>query len=278
MIVRQLKGLEDIVDLYQVHIHMGPDSWYFSGEGDSLPEDPLHGFKKLKELYFHADPDFSGRFTVPVLWDKKTDTMVNNESSEIIRMFYSEFDDLLPENLREINRPGGGLYPEHLRAQIDEINEWVYNTVNNGVYKVGFTKSQEAYDANIVPLFDSLDRIEEILGHGKRYLLGDHITEADVRLYTTIARFDVAYVPVFLCNLKMIRYDYPRIHLWLRRLSWDQDEDGDLRAAFFKTTAPYVDHYSTGYALARRKIVLGEDAPLIVPAGPKVRIQPLSDE
>ena len=256
---------------------MGPNSWYFSGEGDSLPEDPLHGFKLLKELYYHADPNFSGRFTVPVLWDKKADTLVNNESSEIIRMFYSEFDDLLPEHLREENRPGGGFYPEHLRSQIDEINDWIYNTINNGVYKVGFAKTQEAYEANIGPLFESLDRVEEILSHGKPYLLGDHITDADIRLYTTIVRFDVAYVPVFLCNLKTIRHDYPHLHTWLRRLYWNQDEDSDLKAAFYKTTSQYGSQYGNAYAQARKKIVLREDAPLIVPAGPKVHVEPLGD-
>ena len=275
MIVRALKGLEEIIDLYQVHFTMGPEGWYFSGEGGSLPEDPLHGFKKMKELYFHADPNYDGRYTVPVLWDKKADVLVNNESSEIIRMLYSEFDDLLPEHLREVNRPGGGLYPEHLRTEIDGVNDWVYNTINNGVYKVGFAKTQEAYDANIEPLFKSLDRVEDILGHGKPYLLGDNITEADVRLYTTIARFDVAYFSVFQCNIKSIRHDYPRLSLWFRRLYWDQNEDSQARGAFYKTTSPNIGRYALGYAESRHKIVLGDGAPLIVPAGPAVLVDPL---
>lgn len=274
MIVRALKGLESIIDLYQVHFDMGPEGWYFSGEGDSLPEDPLHGFKKLKELYFHADPNYDGRFTVPLLWDKKKDVPVNNESSEIIRMFASEFDDLLPEELREVNRPGGGLYPEDRRQEIDEINDWVYNTVNNGVYKVGFAKTQESYDTNVTSLFTSLDRLETLL-QNKRYLLGDTLTLADIRLYTTIARFDLAYFSVFMCNLKTIRYDYPALYLWFRRLYWDQDTAGEFRAAFWKTTKPYIGGYTRGYADARRRIVLGEDAPLIVPVGFKVVVDPL---
>jgi len=160
---------------------------------------------------------------VPALWDKKRETIVSNESSEIIRMFYTEFDALLPEELREGNRPGGGFYPEHLRGEIDEMNEWVYNTVNNGVYKTGFASTQEAYEANLMPLFESLDRLEKHLGEEGHapYLFGEFITEADVRLYTTLIRFDVAYYNIFMCNLKMIRHDYPRLSRWLRNLYWD---------------------------------------------------------
>lgn len=276
LIVRLLKGLESIIDVYQLHFTMGPESWYFSGEGGSLPKDPLYGFTKLKELYYKADPDYSGRFTVPVLWDKKNNKFVNNESSEIIRMMYTEFDDLIPEHLRETNRPGDGYYPENLRGEIDALNEWVYNTVNNGVYKVGFAKSQESYNENIGPLFASLDRLEaQLASHGKAYLLGDTLTDADIRLYTTMARFDAAYYTVFQCNLRSIRHDYPQLHLWLRRLYWDRDEAGVHRAAFWKTTEPFIGRYALGYADSRIKIVMGPDAPLIVPAGPAVLIEEL---
>lgn len=255
---------------------LGPKGWEFDGMMGSPLEDPLHpGVRTLRELYERVEPGFAGRVTVPVLWDKKTETIVNNESSEIIRMLYSEFDALLPEAHREAHRPGGGLYPEDRRAEIDEINDWVYSTVNNGVYKTGFANTQETYEENLATVFASLDRLEAILaGHGGRFLLGEHLTEADVRLYTTLARFDVAYHPVFLCNLRSIRHDYPRLHLWLRRLYWDQ---GPLTAgAFYRTTQPYIAHYATGYASARRRIVT-HDAVLIVPKGPAVLMEELRD-
>ncbi|KAK2615466.1 hypothetical protein N8I77_002217 [Diaporthe amygdali] len=279
LIVRRLKGLDSLIDLHLLAMHMGPEGWVFGGENGQPAEDPLHpGFTKIKQLYEHADPNFKGRYTVPVLWDKKTDTMVNNESSEIIRMFYSEFDDLLPEHLRESTKEkqNGGIFPEHLRGQIEEMNEWVYNTVNNGVYKTGFATSQEAYEANLYPLFESLDRLEDVLAqHKKPYLFGDHITEADVRLYTTLIRFDVAYHSVFMCNRKSIRHDYPNLYLWLRRLYWDRNEDGQARGAFYETTEPYLKHYGKGYAAARNKIVFQDKVPLITPAGPAILIDPL---
>lgn len=196
----------------------------------------MYGFKYLKELYLKADPNYEGRYTVPTLWDKKRETIVNNESSEVIRMLYSEFDDLLPEHMREINRPGGGFYPEHLRDEINAMNEWVYPQINNGVYKTGFATTQEAYEENIYPLFKALDRVEAHLGQEghQPFLFGEHITEADIRLYTTIARFDVAYYLIFRCNLKMIRHDYPNIDRWYRRLYYD--ETPLTGGAFKKTT------------------------------------------
>jgi glutathionyl-hydroquinone reductase len=274
--VRVLKHLEDIIDLYILG-HMGAKGWEFDGSFDgALTEDPLHpGVKYLRQLYEKVEPGYSGRVTVPVLWDKKTDTIVNNESSEIIRMLYSEFDDLLPEAYREAGRPGGGLYPEPLRAEIDEMNGWVYDTVNNGVYKTGLAGSQEAYEKNLRILFESLDRLEGILAeHGKPFLLGEHLTEADVRLFTTIVRFDVAYHSVFMCNLKSIRHNYPKLHLWLRRLYWDQ---GELtNGAFYRTTQRWIGLYSLGYATARRRLVT-HDSVLIVPKGPAVLVEPLGD-
>ncbi len=219
----RLKGLEDIVQVIFCDFNLTKEGWLFTGHRGSAPKDPLYGFSSMSQLYHKADPEYVGRFTVPVLWDKKTETIVNNESSEIIRMFYSEFDECLPENLRESSKPGGGFYPEHLRSEIDAMNEWVYNTVNNGVYKVGFATTQEAYESNILPLFESLDRLEHHLGQPGHspYLFGQHITDADIRLYPTLIRFDVAYYSIFMCNLKMIRHDYPRLSLWLRNLYWN---------------------------------------------------------
>jgi putative glutathione S-transferase len=234
-IVRSLKGLEDIIQLVKVGHGLGPILWEFNGTDGSDEKEPLYGFNYLKDLYLKVDPEYEGRYTVPLLWDKKTEKIVSNESSEIIRMFYTEFDDLLPAELRE-DGPHG-LYPEHLRGEIDAMNEWVYHQINNGVYKSGFATSQEAYDANVYTLFEGLDRVEKHLGEPghQPYLFGDHITEADIRLYTTIIRFDVAYYSIFKCNIKMIRHDYPRIHRWLRLLYWDESER--TRGGAFKKTS-----------------------------------------
>lgn len=234
-----MKGLEDVIQLIICDFELGEGGWAFTGKHGSAEKDPLYGFTKLSQLYYKADPKYGGRFLVPTLWDKKKETIVSNESSEIIRMFFTEFDDLLPDNVRESAHPLGGFYPEQLRKQIDEMNEWVYNTVNNGVYKCGFAGTQEAYDSNVMPLFESLDRLEKHLGETGHspYLFGKGITEADIRLYTTMIRFDVAYHNIFMCNLKMIRHDYPRLHRWLRYLYWDGEKVTNGHA--FKSTVDF---------------------------------------
>ncbi|OAL02218.1 hypothetical protein IQ06DRAFT_346808 [Phaeosphaeriaceae sp. SRC1lsM3a] len=261
-IVRSLKGLQDIVQLVVFDaslIHQG-SGWAMSGD----KTEPLYGFKTLKELYEKAQPGFGGRCTVPMLWDKKKETIVNNESSEIIRIFYSAFDAFLPTPLRESSKGTNSLLPEHLVADIDALNAWVYTDLNNGVYRAGFATSQSAYDSAVRGVFAALDRLEEQLGHGKEFLFGDFITDADVRLYPTIVRFDVAYHTIFKCNLRMIRHDYPRLHSWVRRLYWDEGE-GTNGGAFGKTVN--FQAYKDGYTDAVKGTV--------VPIGPEVSILPL---
>jgi putative glutathione S-transferase len=234
IIVRALKGLEDIVELIEVGDLVEGKGWTFNAPtGPS--EDPRYGFKYLRQLYAKADAAYDGRITVPVLWDTKNETIVNNESAEILRILYSAFDEFLPDAQREKSKGEAALFPQHLQKDIEEMNEWVYDTVNNGVYKCGFAGSQEAYESNVFALFGSLDRLEEHLSKsGTPFLFGDHLTEADIRLYTTIARFDVAYFTIFRCNLKMIRYEYPALHKWLRMLYWDKEDK--LSGAFRDTT------------------------------------------
>lgn len=205
ILYRKLKGLEDAIGLTIVDPYRDDDGWAFR-PGDSLPPgeaDPLHGWRFLSEAYVASDPDFDGRVTVPVLWDTKTGRIVNNESSEIIRMLNSAFDAVA-------ERPEVDYYPAELRDEIDALNDWIYPTINNGVYRSGFATSQEAYDEAVTELFASLDRLDGILAT-RRYLTGDRITEADWRLLMTLVRFDPVYVSHFKCNLRRIA-DYE--HLW----------------------------------------------------------------
>ncbi|PMD62999.1 putative glutathione S-transferase omega-like 2 [Hyaloscypha bicolor E] len=229
LIVRKLKGLEDIIPFTSVHWHMQEKGWRFATAEDKeedvkaegVTKDPVkghEGYQHLREIYFQVDPEYEGRFTVPTLYDVKQGKIVSNESSEIIRMFYSEFDDLLPEKYKNVK-----LFPEALQTQIEETNDWTYNDINNGVYKSGFATTQEAYEKAVITLFKSLDRVEKHLKETEKegpYYFGKEITEADVRLYTTIVRFDVVYVQHFKTNIKTIRADYPYLHQWLRNLYW----------------------------------------------------------
>lgn len=207
LIFRKLKKLEDIIGLSVVDYFMGENGWEFKGrDGGTL--DPVNHAEKLWQVYVKADPHYTGRVTVPVLWDKKRNTIVSNESSEIIRMFNSAFD--------EITGDRQDFYPPDLREEIDDINETVYHTVNNGVYKCGFATTQEAYEENFVALFETLDMIEARLA-GQRYLAGDRITEADWRLFTTLLRFDPVYFGHFKCNERRI-VDYPNLWGYTRDL------------------------------------------------------------
>jgi putative glutathione S-transferase len=204
LIFRKLKGLEDHVSVSVVHFLMLEKGWVFKEENGATP-DHLFGASALSEIYARADPHYSGRVTVPVLWDKQTGTIVNNESAEIIRMFNSAFDGITG-NDRDF-------YPADLRAEIDELNAYVYDNINNGVYKCGFATTQEAYEKNFDALFAALDRIESRLD-GQRHLFGDRMTEADWRLFTTLVRFDPVYVGHFKCNRQRIA-DYPNIYRYL---------------------------------------------------------------
>lgn len=200
MIFRAIKGLEEMISISVVNSFMAENGWTFE-EGEGVIPDPIHNAHFMHQVYTAAKPDMSGRVTVPVLWDKHQNTIVSNESSEIIRMFNSAFDD--------VGATQGDYYPQALRSEIDELNERIYHTVNNGVYKSGFATTQEAYEDAVVPLFESLDWIEVILSEN-RYLIGNQITEADWRLFTTLVRFDPVYVGHFKCNLKRIA-DYKNI-------------------------------------------------------------------
>lgn len=187
----------------------------------------------------------------------RAEKIVSNESSEIIRMFYTEFDAFLPLHLREVTKGDKSLLPQHLQSEIEAMNDWVYHTVNNGVYKTGFATSQAAYEENVYPVFASLDRLEKHLSQPEHqpYLFGDHITDADIRLYPTIARFDVAYHTIFKCDMKMIRYDYPKIDQWLRRLYWDEGETTN-GGAFKKTTNFSAVSFGVGHKSSRANVNL----------------------
>ncbi len=208
LILRKLKGLEDAISLSVVDPDMGANGWEFGSSEGCIP-DPIHQAKFLHEVYTKADPHYTGRVTVPVLWDRKHETLVNNESAEIIRMFNAEFDAVA-------KHPELDFYPAELRKEIDAVNAFVYPRVNNGVYRCGFATTQEAYEEAFAQLFSALETLEERLG-GQRYLVGDRITEADWRLFTTLVRFDPVYVGHFKCNLRRIA-DMPSLHGYLREL------------------------------------------------------------
>jgi putative glutathione S-transferase len=205
LFVRALKGLEEMISVSTVHWLMLEDGWTFA-DGPGVVPDPINRATFLRQIYTAADSTYTGRVTVPVLWDKHQGTIVNNESSEIIRMLNSAFDDL--------GAKPGDFYPAPLRAQIDEINPRVYDTVNNGVYKAGFATTQSAYEEAVKPLFETLDWLDERLAT-RRFLVGDTFTEADIRLFTTLIRFDAVYVGHFKCNLRRIA-DYPNLSAYTR--------------------------------------------------------------
>ena len=207
IIYRKLKGLEDMISMSVVNPIMGDEGWTFNA-GEGVIPDPIFNATHLYDIYIAAQADYTGRVTVPILWDKKTNSIVSNESSEIIRMFNSAFDD--------VGALAGDFSPPELLAEIDSLNEYIYPTINNGVYRAGFATTQEAYEDAVIELFNALDVLEVRLDN-RRYLTSSTITEADWRLFTTLVRFDSVYVGHFKCNLHRI-VDYPNLWGYLRDL------------------------------------------------------------
>ena len=245
LIFRALKGLESMISLSVVNWYMGEHGWTFE-PGNGVIPDEVNGAEYLWQVYTRAKPDYTGRVTVPVLWDKQTGTIVSNESADIIRMFNSAFDGLgaIP----------GDYYPENLRDHIHPINDRVYHTVNNGVYKAGFATTQQAYEEALYPLFETLDWLNFHLDT-HRYLLGDQLTEADWRLFTTLVRFDPVYYGHFKCNLRRI-VDYPQLWGYLRAL-YQMPKVADT---------VHFDHIKGHYYQSHKTI----NPTGIVPAGPKL--------
>ncbi len=245
LIFRKLKGLEDMISVSVVHWYMAENGWTFA-DGAGVVADPIHDADYMYQVYQAADASYTGRVTVPVLWDIQKDTIVSNESADIIRMFNSAFDG--------IGATAGDYYPEPLRDEIDEINARVYTTVNNGVYKAGFATSQEAYEEAVEPLFESLEWLDGRLS-SRRYLLGDRITEADWRLFTTLLRFDPVYVGHFKCNRRRI-VDFEHLWPYVRDLYQVPGVAGTV----------HMDHIKSHYYASHETI----NPTRIVPVGPDI--------
>ncbi|KAF2859282.1 hypothetical protein K470DRAFT_219546 [Piedraia hortae CBS 480.64] len=270
LIVRSLKGLEKILPFTSVHWHLESGGWRFATPSDgevyspslNVTEDPNHDktFTHLSQLYFESSPEYTGRYTVPVLYDKIQKRIVNNESSEIIAMLNSAFNSLVDRETYNLN-----LRPASLEEDIDTTNAWLYDAINNGVYKAGFATTQEAYTTNVTSLFTALETVETHLREAGPYYFGKELTETDIRLFTTLIRFDPVYVQHFKCNLKDVRSGFPAIHRWLRGLYWGNE-------AFKKTTV--FEHIKLHYTKSHRQInPFG-----ITPAGPERDILPLGVE
>ena len=225
LIARKLKGLEQMIEVTVVNPVISDQGWQFGGY-PGADVDPLFGARYIHEIYTRADPSFTGRATVPVLWDMKHDVMVNNESADILRMFDTAFEHLVPSEHR--------LYPESQGAEIDALSAEVYDRLNNGVYKAGFASSQEAYDEAVAGVFETLGRLETRLTG--TYLMGDQLTEVDIRTFVTLIRFDAAYHGLFKTNLRQIA-DYPRLQTYMERI---------LRLPGVRETVN-MDHITRGY-------------------------------
>ncbi|GKY88098.1 glutathione S-transferase family protein [Sinisalibacter aestuarii] len=241
LIGRKLKGLEDAISVSVVEPELSDQGWRFGEDAD-----PINGASYLHEVYTRADPDISGRATVPVLWDKKRGTIVNNESADILRMLNSGFGDLANDSF--------DFYPADLREEIDALNARIYTGLNNGVYRAGFATTQEAYEEAFHDVFAVLDELEVRLGDGRDFLLGDRFTEADVRLFVTLVRFDVAYHGLFKCNLRRIA-DYSALSRYQARI---------LAIPGVRDTIS-IDHIKRGYYSIKALNPTG-----IVPVGPQL--------
>jgi len=245
LIARKLKGLEESISFDVVDPVLPNTGWSFDGSDPGATGDTVSGFGDLREAYQASSSSFDGAITVPVLWDKQTRQIVNNESAEILRMFNSEFQDYASN--RDLD-----LYPKKQRSLIDELNDWIYPGINNGVYRCGFATKQAAYSLAFEELFAALDRAEEVLG-SSRYLTGSELTEADVRLFTTLVRFDAVYVAHFKCNLRRI-IDYPNLWGYTR----------DLYQTKGVAETVNMGHIKTHYFVSHRQI----NPSGIIPDGP----------
>ena len=243
LMVRKLKGLQETITVTVVNPVLSAEGWRF-GAYPGADEDPLLGAEYLHQIYTRADPVYTGRATVPVLWDTKQDVMVNNESADILRMLNSAFEDLVPSDI--------DLYPADLVDDIEELNPWIYDRLNNGVYKAGFASSQLAYDEAVAGIFDTLEQLEARLSDGRTYLLGDRLTETDIRLFVTLIRFDAAYHGLFKTNLRRI-VDYAGLQSYMERI---------LHLPGVTETVN-IDHIKAGYYSIKALNPSG-----IVPAGP----------
>ncbi|KII87773.1 hypothetical protein PLICRDRAFT_42268 [Plicaturopsis crispa FD-325 SS-3] len=268
LIARKLKGLEDIIPITVLSPKVGKNGFPFANADEDSPfpgaeDDPLYGSKYLRDLYLKANPDYSGRPTIPVLWDKETHTIVNNDSAEIVRIFNSAFNDAVAPEAAELD-----LYPSTYRAEIDELSAWMYEKLNAGVYKTGFASTQELYSQAVAEVFSALDTLEERLrgkpeaSQGRKYLVGDSLTEADIKLWVTLIRFDPAYVGQFKCNIRTIRDGYPALNSWMKALYWT--------VPAFKESTDF-EHIKTGYYWSS----VSNNPHRIVPVGPLPPIEPL---
>ncbi|MEN4692036.1 glutathione S-transferase family protein [Pantoea agglomerans] len=243
LIARKLKGLESLISVTVVEPQLGAQGWRF-GNFPGAQHDSLNNAQYLHEIYTRVAPDYTGRATVPVLWDKKTGTIVSNESADIVRMFNSGFGDLADNRI--------DLYPAALRPEIDALNESLYPRLNNGVYRAGFATTSISYQQAFNDVFSQLDELEALLSDGRTFLLGERLTETDIRLFVTLIRFDVAYHGLFKCNLRRIR-DYTLLNRYLKSM---------LSVSGVRETVS-IDHIKQGYYSIKALNPNG-----IVPAGP----------